>query len=699
MPPTSPPLRIRLSVPGLPLELDVLKFDGHEAISQPYRFVIDVVSRQDDLDPGRFLHQPAFLAFDDHNNGIFGHIQQFAVGESSADLSHYQLILTPRLQSLSLRVNQRIFQNLSVEQIITQVLKEHHLQVTLDVLFELGPPVYEPREYCTQYNEDDLHFIRRLCEEEGWHFHFRHSPTGCVLVFGDTQMNFGKLPRPMPFVPANGMAGHKPSIKRWGERQQIHTRRATQRDYDFERPHVTLESDFLSGLPGTVDGHAHLEDYAYAAHALPERQRQRQVQRTLERLQVGARVVDGSSDEPCLLSGHLLTLEGHRRYSPNDLWLLTRIHHEGYQPQVLQEQAGSALDWPSADFQGYRNTFEAIPGEVAFRPQLEHPKPLVMAGQTAVVTGPPGEEIFCDAFGRIKVRFHWDRRGIDDDNSSCWLRTVSSWAGHHYGSQTLPRVGMEVVILFLEGDCDRPILQGALHNKTHTVPYELPTHKTRSVFKTLSSPGGGGSNELRIEDRKGAEHIYVHAERDLLEQVKHDHRLEVGHEQRSQIHGNRYSQLNAEEHHHVTGERKVQLLSNDHLTVGGNSVNSTGQVFAVMAGQQVHLQAGAEVVIDAGARLILKAGGQHIVISSDGIFSSTLILPGGSSVSGAAPVPALPGLAGETPQATAARLLELMDTQGVGDSAAPHLPPQSPSQVCKDCLQRASEQVQAVVAR
>ncbi len=699
MPPTSPLPRITLSVPGLPHELNVLKFDGHEAISQPYRFVIDVVSRQADLTPESFLHQPAFLAFDDQNNGIFGHIQQFAVRDSSADLSHYQLILAPRLQSLSLRVNQRIFQNLSVEQIITQVLKEHHLQLTLDVLFELGPPVYAPREYCTQYNEDDLHFIRRLCEEEGWHFHFRHCPTGCVLVFGDTQMNFGKLARPLPFVPANGMAGHQPSIKRWWERQQIHTRRTTQRDYDFERPHVTLESDFFSGQPGTVDGHAHLEDYTYAAHALPERQLQRQVQRTLERLQVGARVVDGSSDEPCLLSGHVLSLEGHRRYSPKELWLLTHIHHEGYQPQVLQEQAGSDLAWASADFQGYRNTFEAMPAEVAFRPQLEHPKTLVATGQTAVVTGPPGEEIHCDEFGRVKVRFHWDRSGIDTDQSSCWLRTVSNWAGNQYGSQTLPRVGMEVMILFLEGDCDRPVLNGALHNKTHTVPYELPTHKTRSVFKTLSSPGGGGSNELRIEDRKGAEHIYVHAERDLLAQVKHDHRLEVGHEQRSQIHGNCYSQLNAEEHHHVTGERKVQLLSNDHLTVAGNSFNSTGQVFAVMAGQKVHLHAGAEVVIDAGASLTLKAGGQHIVISDDGIFSSALILPGGSAVTGAAPVPALPGLAGETPQATAARLLEWMETQGVGTQNDPVPAIEAKKPVCKQCLVRASQKVEPLVPR
>ena len=224
MPPTSLTSRISLSVPGLPHELNVLKFDGHEAISQPYRFVIDVVSREADLTAEPFLHQPAFLAFDDQNNGIFGHIQQFAVRDACADLSHYQLILTPRLQSLSLRVNQRIFQNLSVEQIITQVLKEHHLELPLDVLFELGPPVYAPREYCTQYNEDDLHFIRRLCEEEGWHFHFRHCPTGCVLVFGDTQMNFGKLPRPLPFVPENGMAGHQPSIKRWWERQHIHAR-------------------------------------------------------------------------------------------------------------------------------------------------------------------------------------------------------------------------------------------------------------------------------------------------------------------------------------------------------------------------------------------------------------------------------------------------------------------------------------------
>ena len=699
MPASSPLSRMSLVIAGLSHDLEVLKFDGLDAVSQPFRFNVELVSSKADLNLEHFLHQPAFLAFDDQGNGVFGQIQRFALCESSPRISRYQLTLVPRLHDLSLRVNQRIFQNLSVEQIITQVLKEHRLLVPFDVLFQLNATAYPQREYCTQYNEDDLHFVRRLCEEEGWHFHFRHSPGGCVLVFGDTQTCFQKLPRPTNYVPNNGMVSAVPAIKRWGEGTQIRTRRTTLRDYDFERPHVILESDFNGDQPAATNTYAYLEDYTYAAHALTQDERKRRVRRALEREQLNARVAEGASDEPRLLSGYLLTLEGHPRYSAQDRWLLTEVHHEGHQPQALEAYAGSGLSDTGLDFQGYRNTFTAIPSEVFFRPQLEHPKPLVLTSQTAVVTGPPGEEIFCDRFGRIKIRLHWDRSGIDTDKSSCWVRTASSWAGNQYGSQLIPRVGMEVLVLFIEGDCDRPIVHGALFNQTHALPYELPAHKTRSVFKTLSSPGGGGSNELRIEDRKGAEHIFVQAERDLQTQVKHDQTLEVGREQHTLIHGNQYSQLNAEEHRHVVGERKVQLSSNDHLTVAGNSFTQAGQVFVVKAGQEVHLQAGATVVIDAGANLTLKAGGQHIVISAAGIFSSSLILPGGEPLVGTAAACALPGLAGETPKATAARLLELMPTQPVGMSPHDDSGADTASAICEMCWLRASAEARALVAR
>jgi type VI secretion system secreted protein VgrG len=194
----------------------------------------------------------------------------------------------------------------------------------------------------------------------------------------------------------------------------------------------------------------------------------------------------------------------------------------------------------------------------------------VLGSQSAVVTGPAGEEIHCDEYGRIKVQFFWDREGQADDKTSCWLRVSSSWAGDRYGGIAIPRVGMEVLITFLEGDPDQPLVTGCLYHAEHVVPYELPANKTRSLFKTLSSPGGGGYNELRIEDKKGAEQIYIHAERDWDENIEHDQKIRIGHERHDTVEANSYSEFKAEEHRTTHADRKSEIKANDHLTVGNN---------------------------------------------------------------------------------------------------------------------------------
>jgi type VI secretion system secreted protein VgrG len=236
-----------------------------------------------------------------------------------------------------------------------------------------------------------------------------------------------------------------------------------------------------------------------------------------------------------LCSGHLLEISDHPRREWNALWLLTEVLHEGKQPQVLEESVTSDVQARDGFTQGYRNHFTATPWDVLFRPPLAHPKPQVLGSQTAVVTGPAGEEIHCDQYGRIKVQFHWDRHGHDDDSSSSWLRVASSWAGGLYGGMAIPRIGMEVLVTFLEGDPDQPLVTGCLFHKEHVVPYDLPANKTRSVFKSLSSPGGGGYNELRIEDRKGAEQIYLHAQRDWDENIEHEQKIRVGNQRHDTV--------------------------------------------------------------------------------------------------------------------------------------------------------------------
>ncbi|MBF3346666.1 type VI secretion system tip protein VgrG, partial [Pseudomonas aeruginosa] len=342
--------------------------------------------------------------------------------------------------------------------------------------------------------------------------------------------------------------------------------------------------------------------------------------RALERQRSDYRLAEGRSDQPLLLSGHFLPLAAHPQAGWNDLWLLTEVIHEGRQPQVLEESIVSDASASPDDFrQGYRNHFQATPWEAFFRPPPTPPKPRILGTQSAVVTGPKGEEIHCDRYGRVKVQFHWDREGQADDSSSCWLRVASGWAGRNYGAIAIPRVGMEVLVTFLEGDPDQPLVTGCLFHREHPVPYELPGHKTRSVFKSLSSPGGGGYNELRIEDRKGQEQIFVHAQRDWDENIEHDQKIRVGHQRHDTVEANSYSEFKAEEHRTTHAERKVEVRASDHLTVANDQHLKIGSGQFVEAGQEIHLSSGLKVVLEAGAELTLKGGGSFLKLDASGV--------------------------------------------------------------------------------
>ena len=632
-----------LSLEGIEHDFKVLEFRGREAISQPYRFDLELVCERPDLDLESLLHRPAFLAIAPDGSGIHGLVHQAAQGESGKRLTRYRLTLVPQLAYLAHRTNQRIFQHLTVPQIIAQVLEEHGIQADA-YRFGLGPVVYPPREYCVQYDETDLHFIQRLCEEEGIHYHFQHSTAGHVLVFGDDQTVFPRLTA-TAYQQDSGLVADQPVIKRFGLRLETRTSRVTRRDYDFEKPRLSMEAAFHS------DFQPDLEDYDYPGRFTERARGKHLSQRALERHRHDYELAEGDSDQPRLVSGHFLPLGEHPRSDWNQLWLLTEVLHEGKQPQVLEESVTSHVDSGDGFVQGYRNHFSATPWDIPFRPPLNHPKPKVLGSQTAVVTGPAGEEIHCDEYGRVKVQFHWDREGQADDKTSCWLRVSSSWAGDRYGGIAIPRVGMEVLVTFLEGDPDQPLVTGCLYHKEHQVPYDLPANKTRTVFKTLSSPGGGGYNELRIEDRKGQEQIYIHAQRDWDENIEHDQKIRVGHERHDTVEANSYSEFRAEEHLTVAGDRKVEVKPDDHLTVGQTQHIKLGTAQLAKTGREIHLKAGQKMVIEAGVELTLKAGGSFIKLDPGGITVSgplARINAGGAPGKGSGikiKPPVLPGVA------------------------------------------------------
>jgi len=650
-----------LSIEGVRHDLQVLEFSGHEALNQPYRFELELVSERPDLELQSLLHQGAFLAFTPDGLGIHGLIYRVAQGESGRRLTRYRLSLVPQLAYLAHRLNQRIFQQLTVPQIIAQVLEEHGIQADA-YRFQLSAP-YPERDYCAQYDESDLHFVQRLCEEEGLHYHFQHSEQGHVLVFGDDQTSFPKL-APIAYIQDSGLVADEPVLKRFGLRLETRPSRVSRRDYDFEKPRLRLEAAFKG------EAQPDLEDYDYPGRFTDRARGKHLSQRALERHRADYQLAEGESDQPSLRNGHFLEISEHPRHEWNSLWLLTEVLHEGKQPQVLEE---AATDFSSshrgqpplppgegwgegradgAEFtQGYRNRFSATPWDLPYRPPLAHPKPRVLGSQTAVVTGPPGEEIHCDSYGRVKVQFHWDRHGQADDKTSCWLRVSSSWAGDGYGGIAIPRIGMEVLVTFLEGDPDQPLISGCLYHKEHVVPYDLPENKTRSVFKTMSSPGGGGYNELRIEDKKGAEQIYLHAQRDWDENIEHDQKIRIGHERHDTVEANSYTELKAEEHLTVIGDRKVEVKPNDHLSVGQSQHIQLGTAQLTKVGKEIHLKAGQKLVIEAGSELTLKAGGSFIKLDPGGITLSGPIAKlnaGGSPGSGSGIAilpPVLPGAA------------------------------------------------------
>ncbi len=631
-------------------DFKLLEFRGREAISQPYRFDLELVSERPDLDLQALLHKPAFLAFDPAGKGIHGLVHRIAQGESGQRLTRYRLTLVPQLAYLAHRTNQRIFQHLSAPQIVAQVLEEHGIQADA-YRFQLGPVVYPEREYCVQYDETDLHFVQRLCEEEGIHYHFEHSTAGHVLVFGDDQTSFARLGQPTAYLQDNGMTADEPVIKRFAVRIATRTSRVSRRDYDFEQPRLRMEAAYRGEPAANAMPQPDLEDYDYPGRFTERARGKHLSQRALERHRHDYRLAEGDSNQTGLVSGHLLEISDHPRREWNDLWLLTEVLHEGKQPQVLEESITSHVDTGDGFVQGYRNRFSATPWDIPFRPPLNHPKPKVLGSQTAVVTGPAGEEIHCDEYGRVKVQFHWDRHGQADDKTSCWLRVSSSWAGDRYGGIAIPRVGMEVLVTFLEGDPDQPLVTGCLYHKEHRVPYDLPANKTRTVFKTLSSPGGGGYNELRIEDRKGAEQIYVHAQRDWDENIEHDQKIRVGHERHDTVEANSYSEFRAEEHLTVAGDRKVEVKPDDHLTVGQAQHIKLGTAQLTKAGREIHLKAGQKMVIEAGVELTLKAGGSFIKLNPGGITVSgplARINAGGAPGKGSGikiKPPVLPGVA------------------------------------------------------
>jgi len=607
-------------------DLLIEEMTGHEGMSQLFEFRLKLLSDSvEEVDPRKIIGKPAILRVElwdtsqmdgeRHWNGVVSRFQRTGrvASADGEDVYSYECDIVPWFWFMTQHEDCRIFQNKTVREIVETIFDEFAYS---DFRFELTED-HPALEYCTQYHETTFAFISRLIEREGIHYYFRHNEDDGearhILVFTDNNGSNPALdPDTIPFH-HEGQAEDADAIRTLTLDQQMRTRKVTLGDWDFVKKRLLREN---TPTVLSIGEDRDLERYRYPGPFVdPEvgKYRSRVIMEAEESSHMRFR---GNSQCRTLAPGHTFTLEGHPFDEFNIEYMVLSVWHHGRNNLTSD---GSASD--------YFNDFSLQPHEVTWRAPLTTPKGLVRGPQTALVTGPAGEEIYTDEHGRIKIQFHWDRQGNYDDKSSCWVRVAQVWAGNGYGTMFIPRVGMEVVVDFLEGDPDQPLVTGCVYNGVNKPPYALPANATRSTLKTLSSKGGGGTNELRFEDKKGSEEVFIQAEKDLNVNVKASKHegiggnsdLKVGGYKRAWVAGEHDFKVDGDSHTTVNGEffqgskGDLQLHTEQELRVIGNN-----QV-VVASAQLMDLYGGKKLTIEADLLISLKVGNSGIVIDPSGV--------------------------------------------------------------------------------
>ena len=636
-------------------DLLIESMSGREGLSQLFEFKLRLLSERDDIDPEMIIGRSAILRIETwdashsggerHWNGFVsrfttaGRVQESHDGRG--DLFAYECDIVPWFWFLTQNEDCRIFQELSIPEIIETIFGEFAFSDYKLELTEQHPKL----EYCAQYYETSFDFISRLIEREGIYYYFRHHDEGGetkhLLVFTDNKDSNPALdPAELPFHHA-GHAYGSDAVRSLARTEQMRTRRITLHDWDYAQRNAVGENT-PTVLRIGVD--RDLERYRYpGGFAAPSGQSDSALGKYLSQVLMESEEAShlrfrGDSQIRALAPGHTFTLYDHGTDAFNTEYLLVTVWHHGR--NNLRSDGGSA---------DYGNEFTLQPHETVYRAPLATPRGLVRGPQTAIVTGPPGEEVYTDDYGRIKVRFHWDRKvpgrqtDMPDDRASCWVRVAQMWAGNGYGSMFIPRVGMEVVVDFLEGDPDRPIVVGCVYNGVNQPPYALPSEQTKSTIKTLSSKGGGGYNELRFEDKAGDEEIFVHAQKNLqlrtgncrtesigvhsdltvgknrAETIGENATTTIGMNQTESIGSNRATTVGADDTWTVGGSQDTDVGGSMSLTTGMDFDLNAGMGAALTAGLNIEAKAGMNIVLDAGLMISLKAGGSSIVIGPAGV--------------------------------------------------------------------------------
>ncbi|UVT17254.1 MAG: type VI secretion system tip protein VgrG [Nitrospira sp.] len=600
-----------------PLGKDILflrGFTGQESISRLFAFELDLLSTNRDIKfediVGKRISVRLSLGMDKKRyfNGFMSRFMQ--TGEER-ELATYRATMVPWFWFLTRTADCRTFQNMTIPDILLKIFDNAGFK---DVRSELQG-IWEPVDYCVQYRETDFSFVSRLMEQHGMFYFFEHEERKHTLVLADQSSSHKPCPETASarWKPEGSAPNEADVIHRLQIAREFRAGKYTLTDYNFEMPSTSLMA--------TVGGDDAYEMYDYPGEYEKKVQGDRLAKTRIEEEEAQSLTLRGTGACRTFAAGYAFDFKEYFRKDMNQAYVLTQVHHTA----SIGEAGGRGSG--GQEHLTYTNTFTAIPRSVPYRPERLTPRPIVQGPQTAVVVGPVGEEIHVDQYGRVKVQFFWDREGNKNEASSCWVRVSQLWAGKQWGAMFIPRIGQEVIVEFLEGDPDHPIITGRVYNAEQMPPYALPAQQTQSGIKSRSSKGGGPANfnELRFEDKIGNEEIYLHAEKTLTIEVEQDESRSVGHDATLKV-GNHKTLT-------VGGNHSETVSGNETITVSADSAHTTGRSQVLTIGAAYHVSVGGAMKETVGAARTEETGAAKSVTvgrgSSEHIGTSKSVDAGG----------------------------------------------------------------------
>ncbi|MCV9879827.1 type VI secretion system Vgr family protein [Brenneria izbisi] len=592
----------------------VVDFRLDEGLNRPFSLSLSLASAQPDIDFGAVLDQPCELLVwyeGELQRRVSGIVSGFTQGDTGFRRTRYQAEVHPALWRLGLRSNARIFQAQKPEEIIATLLDEAGIT---DYAFALRHE-HAQREYCVQYRESDLAFINRLAAEEGLYYFHEYEEGKHRLVFADDAGALGKGPDLFFNLATQGLS-EGAYVRRFHYAERVSTAEVELKDYSFKTPAYGLSHQKTgSELEHQRESYQH---YDYPGRFKQDPSGKAFSGYRLDALRAGAVTGEGESNCAGLMPGCAFSLTEHPNAALNIAWQIVGVTHVGQQPQALEEESGGEPTTLS-------NSFSVVKGKTTWRALMPY-KPMVDGPQIATVVGPAGEEIYCDEYGRVKLQFPWDRYGASDDQSSCWVRVSQGWAGGQYGMIAIPRIGHEVIVSFLEGDPDQPIITGRTFHATNPTPYPLPENKTRTTLRTTTHKGSG-FNELRFEDQAGQEEVFIHAQKDMNTVVLNnrstavnvDHSENIGQDQTISVQRNQTVSVIQDQVTEIQGQQTIAVTGNRNTTVDDNNSLQVKNNIAIQS------QAGEILIATAGGYISIDNAGNINITGNSIVMNGTRI--------------------------------------------------------------------------